>query len=42
MRNSGIFSIFINDLRLKVIKWLVKFVSDADLEMFPTPRRAEK
>lgn len=42
MRKSGIFSIFINDLGLNVIRVLMKFVSDTDLEMFPTLYRAEK
>lgn len=42
MRKSGIFSLFINDLGLNISKVLMKFVSDADLEMFPILRSAEK
>lgn len=42
LRISGIFSIFINELGLKVSKVLMKFVSDNDLEMFLIPRRAKK
>ena len=42
MRKSGIFNIFINNLGLKVNRMIMKFVSDADLEMFPICRRAEK
>lgn len=42
MRKSGIFSIFINDLGLKVNKVLMAFGSYRDLEMFPILKRAEE
>lgn len=42
LRKLGIFSIFINELGLKVNKVLMKFVSDNGLEMFLIPRRAKK